>query len=497
MHGLHWTGVDRVCTFVPDLSFLHMMTRQLLETEQKALEINLDDSIYGTFAEIGAGQEVARYFFQVGAAAGTIAKTMSAYDKVYSDHIYGPEPSGRYVCESRLYKMLDHEYSLMDSRLRRIRPDTNFFVFADTVAAVNYQRTIKGDGWLGLRFQLHPDGGPNDLILHAKMLDNDNHLQQQAIGILGVNMIFACFRYNEDPETMLISLLDSLRGRVQIDMVRLAGPAFENVDNRLLSLKLVQHGLTDVAMFNAEGRNIHPSEFLYRKAVLVVRGSFRPPTLVNLDMIKTAYDQFRAQPDVDPSNTFVLTEITLDNLRNTAGLDEKDFLDRASLLCALGQTVVVSNCEQHQKLVRYLADYRISKLGIVLGVRVLLELISEQYYQNMDGQLLEAFGRMFAKAVKIYVYPAMQEGSAELMTSRNMPVPEGVKFLYQHLLDNEQILDVKGYNPDILHIYSKDVLEALQEGAAEWENMVHPKAAKLIKEACLFGYPAERLTFEY
>ena len=471
--------------------------RPILETEQKALEINLDPSIYGTFAEIGAGQEVARYFFQVGAAAGTIAKTMSAYDKIYSDQIYGVEASGRYVCESRLYKMLDHEYDLMHARLQQERPDTNFFVFADTIAAINYQKTIKGDGWLGIRFQLNGEGQANDLVLHVRMLDNDNQLQQQAVGILGVNLIYACFRYHDDPEVLLQSLMDNLRGRVEIDMVRLTGPDFEHVDNRLLSLWLVKHGLSQVAMFGPDGQNVHASEFLYKKHVLVVRGSFRPPTLVNLDMIKQSYQQFRSEPEVDPKKSYLLTEITMDNLCSTGELDEKDFLDRAELLNALGQTVVISDCEQHQKLIEYLADYRVQQLGIVLGVRILLDVINEKYYQNMDGRLLLAFGEMFTRNVRIYVYPAMQEGSEELMTAKNMPIPEGVKFLFRHLMDNRQIVDVEKFNQDNLHIYSKEVLHMLQNGIPQWENMVPEKVAGLIKEKYLFGYPVERIAFEY
>ena len=209
--------------------------RQSLETEQKALEINLDDRVYGTFAEIGAGQEVARYFFQVGAAAGTIAKTMSAYDKVYSDEIYGPEPNGRYVCESRLYKMLDHEFELMETRLKHERPNTNFFAFADTVAAMNFSKTIKGEGWLGLRFQLKPGGKTNDLVIHVKMLDNDNKLQQQAIGVLGVNLLYGVYRYSHDVEILIQSLMDSLHGRVSIDMIRLSGGNFKDIDNHLLT----------------------------------------------------------------------------------------------------------------------------------------------------------------------------------------------------------------------------------------------------------------------
>lgn len=473
------------------------MPRPILETEQKALEINLDSNIYGTFAEIGAGQEVARHFFQVGAAAGTIAKTMSAYDKVFSDQIYGSEPSGRYVCETRLYKMLDHEYELMTTRLQTERPDASFFVFADTIAAVNYSRTIKGDGWLGLRFQLKPNEEPNDIVLHVKMLDNDNQLQQQAIGILGVNLIYACYHYNTDPDRLLQSLQDNLKGRISIDMVRLTGPDFEELDNRLISLKLVQHGLTDVAMFGPDGKNVHASEFLYKKHVMVVRGSFRPATLVNIDMIRKSYEQFRKEEDVDPRKTFLLTEITWDNLCSTGDFNEKDFLDRVEVLNALGQTVVVSNCEQYQKLINYLADYKIQKLGIVIGARQVLDLVNEKYYENMDGRLLAAFGELFTRNVRLYVYPAMQEGSAELMTSDNLPLPEGVKFLYKHLLDSKQILDVENYNADILHIFSTEVLKMIKSGDSGWENQVPTKVASLIKEKCLFSYPAQTMEFEY
>ncbi|MFK8101620.1 MAG: TonB-dependent receptor [Saprospiraceae bacterium] len=473
------------------------MERQALETEQKALEINLDDRIYGTFAEIGAGQEVARYFFQVGAAAGTIAKTMSAYDKVYSDKIYGPEASGRYVCESRLYKMLDHEYDLMTSRLQNERPGCNFFVFADTISAINFQKTIKGDGWMGIRFQLDPEGEPNEIVLHVKMLDNDNKLQQQAIGTLGVNLLYACYHYHEDAEVMLQSLMDNLHGRIAIDLIRINGVNFQNLDNRWLSLMLVKHGLSDVAMFGPDGRNIHASEFLYKKQVLVVRGSYRPTTVVNLDMIKSSYNQFRNKEGVDPRKTFMLTEITLDNLCKGGDLDEQDFLDRVEILCALGQTVIVSNCGQHQKLISYLSDYRITKLGIVMGVRQILDIINRKYAENSDGNLLTGFGELFSRNVTIYVYPAMQEGSEELMTGKNLPVPKGITFLYKHLLDSKQIVDIEKFNVDNLHVYSKAVLQMLQAGETGWENMVPERVAEIIKEKCLFGFPCERLEFEY
>ncbi len=473
------------------------MARQALETEQKALEINLEEGIYGTFAEIGAGQEVARHFFQAGAAAGTIAKTMSAYDKVYSDKIYGLEASGRYVCESRLYKMLDHEYDLMHSRLQNEKPGWNFFVFADTVSALNYSKTVQGDGWLGLRFQLNPDGEPNDIVLHVKMLDNDTKLQQQAVGILGVNLVYACYHYNDDAEVMLQSLMDNLHDRVVIDMVRITGPDFKNLDNRWLSLMLVKYKLSDVAIFDPDGRNVHASEFLYKKNVLVVRGSFRPATLVNLDMIKSSWEQFKNEPDIDSRNAVLLTEITMDNLCSTGELDEKDFLDRAEVLCALGQTVVISNCEEHQKLITYLSDFKIRKLGLVVGVRQILEIINDKYQRNRDGRLLTSFGELFTRNIKMYVYPSMQEGSEELMNSVNLPVPEGIKFLYQHLIDSGQIVDIIGFHAENLHIFSKNVLDLLQADDNNWNEMVPEKVGALIKEKCLFGFPSQKLEFEY
>ncbi len=471
--------------------------RQLLETDQKALEINLNTKVYGTFAEIGAGQEVARYFFQVGAAAGTIAKTMSAYDKVYSDQIYGVEPTGRYVCESRIHKMMDHEYELMVDRLRHDRPDTNFFVFADTIAAINYSRTIPGNGWMGLRFQLDPASSKhNDLLLHVRMLDNDNQLQQQAIGILGVNMIYAVYHYYDDPETLVLSLLDGLKGRISIDMIVLEGQNF-TVDNRLLSLWLVKHGLTNITMFDPRGRSIHPSEFLYRKSVMVVRGSFRPITLVNEDMLKAGYHQFRESEGIEPTKSFLLTELTLDNLQASAELNERDFLHRATLLNELGQTVVISNYGRYSDLINYLSLYKVNPVGIVLGVNELLQMISQRYHDNQDGRLLAAFGEIFTRNVKLYVYPAQQEGSEDLMTAQNVPIPEGVKFLYKHLLDSGQIVDIHNFHPENLHIYSTNVLHMIKSGEEGWEKLVPDKVARLIKEENLFEYPSEKLSFEY
>lgn len=463
------------------------MTRRILETEQKALEINLDERIYGAFAEIGAGQEVARHFFQVGAAAGTIAKTMSAYDKTVSDQIYGPEDKGRYVCESRLYKMLDHEYELLQERLRAERPHQNFFAFADTVTAINYQKTIKGSGWLGLRFQLNPEAPPNDVVLHVRLLDNDNRLQQQAVGILGVNLIYACFRFHQHPESLLVSLMDNLRDRVAIDMVRLNGPDFQGVDNRLVCLWAVKNHLTEVTIFGPGGMPLHASEFLYKKSILIARGSYRPLTRVQQDMIRCAYRQFCAEPDVDPEKAYFLTEITLDNLRADGELDERDFLDRVEILGALGQTVVLSNCVQHKKLIAYFRDYKVPRIGLAMGARKLQNIIRETYEHNPDN-LLGAFGELFLRNVRFYVYPARESHSGALLTAQNIRVPREIHFLYQHLLDHRNIVDVEDFDPDILHIYHKEVLEMIRHGKPGWEEKVPENVAEMIKQKRLFGY---------
>lgn len=468
----------------------NMIHRQVLDTDQKALEINLDSRIYGTFAEIGAGQEVARIFFKVGAAAGTIAKTMSAYDKTFSDKIYGPEKSGRYVCESRLYKMLDHEYHLLDSRLKKERPENLFFVFADTIAALNYQRTVIGHGWLGVRFQLHPKKRPNDFVVHVKMLDNDAQLQQSAIGILGVNMIYACFNHYQDQKALIDSLLDGIRERVQVDLIRLSGPDFENIDSRLICLDMVRLGLTEVAMFDETGQNIHASEFLYRKSLMVVRGHFRPPTLVTDDVFKVAFEQFQADPDVNRNDAELMAELTLDYLAWNGDVDEKDFLDRADLLGASNKKVIVSSCTNHISLIQYLDDFKIPHLGLVIGVRELSQLITEKYMQHKDDMLLAEFGQLFTKKIKVYAYPALSDDLQSLITIENIPVPPGISFLVKFLIENGFIVPVENYNKEILPIIPNNILNMINSGERGWEDFMPEKLVKKIKEKNLFGYSA-------
>ncbi len=470
---------------------LETKKRKYLQPEQKALNINLNKKVYGTFAEIGAGQEVARNFFQAGAAAGTIAKTMSAYDKTYSDAIYGVEKSGRYVCESRLYKMLDHEYSLLVERLDDERPETCFFAFADTVAAINYKRTIKGHGWIGLRFQLTPNGPPNDLIIHVKLKDQNTHLQQEAIGVLGVNMLYAVYKYHDDMNEFVASLVDGISGRLSVDMLRLEGPDFDHVDNRLLSLYLVKHDLTDVAIFSNHKRSIHASEFLWKKDLLVVRGHYKPFTNVTMDVYKSGMEQFIKEPDVTDSNSAVIAEITMEYLReNGDDIDEKDFLDRTEAICALGYNVIISDCNNHQALINYLAEENIGKLGLVVGVRELSAIIEEKYHNNQDGRLLVAFGELFNRNINVYVYPAIIDDKG-LVTARTLIVPEGIHFLYKHLIDCKQIVEIENYDGELLKIFPWNVLEEIKQGVPAWENSVPKLLAPVIKEKSLFDYASQ------
>ena len=474
------------------------MSRQILETEQKALETNLDNTIYVSFAEIGVGQEVAGFFFDVGASSGTIAKSMSAYDKLVSDDIYGNEQSGRYVCESRLHKMLNYEYNLTVDRLSVERPNSLFFAFADTIETLNYHKTNKGQGWLGIRFQATPHGEANELILHVELLDKSTRLQQIAVGRLGVNMVYACFNYEDNYQWILDSLMDNLHDRIQIDFVRLSGPYFKSIDNRLVALELVKKGMTPVAIINKKGEPMHASEFVYKKDVLTVRGGYQPVTNRTQDRLATATKQFHADSSPKSRGVEVMTELTIRKLAKMTGkVNDQDFLDRVDLLNHLGQKVMITNCDRYMELIKYLMDYRVARLGLVMEARELLDLISSKYNRNKDGRLLASFGEVFTRGVQVYAYPAQREGSGELITSKNMPVPEGIQYLYKHILDTQKVIDIQGVDKRFLHIYSMEVLRMIQNDDDGWQELVPPKVAKYIQNKSLFGFPCQSLEFEY
>lgn len=461
----------------------------VLSPTQKALQINLDPTIYGTFAEIGAGQEVVRHFFRAGGASGTIAKTMSAYDKDFSDAIYGKETSGRYVCESRLKKMLSQEYGLIETRLNRKQyPTTRYFTFANTITTINFTKTTKGHGWMGCRFQIDPKKEANEVIFHVRLNDPEAKLQQESIGILGTNLIYACFNLYHEPKDLLTSLYDNLsRDNLEIDMIHMEGPDFENVDNRLLSLTLVKEGMTDAVIFGPDGMNQQPSDVLYKKNILTIRGSFRPVTKVNLDMMQNGYEAFVEENRVEKDNILLLFEITLSNLKMEGDIDEKDFLDRADLLCSLGHTVLISNYRKYYKLIEYFSNYTKARMGLIIGVNNLLEIFDEKYYRNLNGGILEAFGILFTRDLKIYLYPYKASEKDKQLNSANIPIHPRLRPLYNYLLTNKRVKDLN-YNEDVLQIFSRDVLNKIKNRTEGWEPLVPNGVDEIIKSKKLFGF---------
>lgn len=455
----------------------------------KTLRINLNQNIYGTFAEIGAGQETARHFFRAGGASGTIAKAMSAYDKAFSDAIYGIEEDGRYVTQSRLKKMLAHEMRLVEERIsRESNPNYMFFTYANTVATIDFSKRYKGHGWVGIRFQLRPDQKEYDeIILHVRFKQNEARLQQETLGILGVNLIYGAFFKHDRPKKLLKYLYDHIdKDTVEIDMINFTGPNFEDVDNRLMSLQLIRNDMTDAVMFGPDGNNLLPASVLYKKNILALRGSFRPVTKVNMDMFQKSYDIFIREQTVEYENTIVVFEITLSNLKASGEIDEQDFLDRAELLSSLGHMVLISKFQEYYKLVEYFNNYTKSRIGLTMGINNLVDVFDEKYYRHLSGGILEAFGKLFFKDLKVYLYPMKDKDTGQIMTSNNVKVHPRMKELYKFFKYNGKVMDIIDYDPDIMDIFSREVLKKMTEGEEGWEEMLPEGIAEMIKEKQLF-----------
>src|SRR4051812_31208089 len=456
-------------------------------TNKKAFQINLDAEKYGTFAEIGAGQEVARRFFHVGGASGTVAKTMSAYDMTFSDAIYGT--ADRYVSRNRLQTMLDHEYDLLVERLdAKLGSERTFFVFADTVAARSFKQHNEAHGWLGVRFQPAPRSEPSQIIIHVRMLDEANVEQQEALGVIGVNLLHGAF-YEAKPERVISSLQENLApGKIQVDLIKFSGPAFAKIDNRLMSLQLVSQGLTDAVMFTADGEMVQPSEILYKKAILIERGSFRPVTKATNDMLDGARRQFLKETGTSEKDLVVLMEMTLENLLSEGQLNHGDFLARVDILGALGRTVLISKFGEYYRLAGYLSRYTTRMVGLVMGVPSLMEIFDEKYYLNLEGGILEALGRMFKGDLKLFVYPTIDEASGKIVTATELQVAANLRSLYQYLIDTRFIEEIAHFHPEYLRIHPPEALVKLQSGDPGWEQMVPPEVVKIIKEREFFGY---------
>ena len=460
-----------------------------LTTKEKALQLNLDPRIYGTIAEIGAGQEVAGHFFKAGGASGSIAKTMSAYDMTFSDAIYGK--TKRYVSEEKLMKMLDKEYSLLTRRLTPRAKKSNFFAFANTVETLNYRKSNDGHGWIGLRFQLHPGASYNDCIVHINLKDNDTLWQQQVLGMVGVNMIHSCY-HSTDAEEIMNSLGDNIsRDRFEIDMFRIEGPDFHHVDHRVMTLKLVKNGLTHAAMFDPKGNVLQASQALYKKNVVVLRGRFRPVTTVHVDMMISGMRAFRREDGVTRDDMMTLTELTINDLSTQGDIDEADFLDRVDCLCSLGQNVMISNYQEHYKIAAYLSKFtRKRKLAIIVGLNNLSRIFDESYYESLSGGILESFSRLFSSNVRLYVYPGKDTDGTISDAGDFKPAPHLVH-LYQYLVENNKIKGLPDARIEHLHIISDDVAEMISNNEPGWEKNIPQKVAQLIKAQHMFNYPFE------
>lgn len=449
-------------------------------TTKKALQINLDESIYGTFAEIGAGQEVARHFFQAGRASHTVAKSISAYDMTFSDAIYGKDK--RYVCESRLLKMLDHEMSLLTERLGPKRgQNTRFFSLANTVATQSSEDdSTKSHGWMGIRFQATPGGPLNDIILHVKLWDRFRLQQQEALGVLGVNLIHMAFFPPDEAKKRISMLIENLNTqRIEVNMIRFTGDAHQHLDDRLMSLELVKQGLTEAVMFGSKGEVQHVSDELYGKPVLVQRGTYRPVTNVNADIMKLGMQQMKAE------NPLLIFEITMKSLMEKGELDAQDFLDRVDVLSTLGHRVLISNFDLFYQLKFFLRQATQETIGVVLGASHLEKLFEESYYSKLKGGILEGFSRLFDAKTKILVYPF--KTANECRTASTFHPHPKLEHLYQYFRKNEQIVDMTQCDDVNTSLHSQDVRTMLQAGDAKWEELV-PKAARdLIKKRRLFG----------
>jgi hypothetical protein len=386
-----------------------MPSPQKFDTHHKALTLNLDPSTFGSFAEIGAGQEVARWFLLVGGASGTVAKTISAYDKEVSDDLYGS--GSRYVSKERLDAMLGNEWTQLLTQLSKTRgPQTRFFCFVDTISARNFAGTNESHGWIGLRFQLQPGGPPNDVLLHINLRDPSNVLQQQAVGILGVNLIYAVFYELQTRESFLAGLTqDVVAERIEIDYVDLRGPAFEGWDRRVLQVDLVRAGLAEAVFFPAKGSVVPPNEVLHKKAVVLAPGYFGHSdpahSHVHLRLLTSGIQELHGdlgELKSTPAGFFCLNLAPL--TPDEPAPEAPDLLRRIDALVAAGGDVLLFRKPELYNMTALVNRYTQAPVRFVAGLSLLIRAF-EDIYGNLEGRLLEALARLFAENVRIYVYP--------------------------------------------------------------------------------------------
>ncbi len=459
-------------------------------TLDKALRMNLDSKKYGTIVEIGAGQEVARQFFRAGAAAGSIAKTMSAYDMKFSDAIYGIQKDKRYVSKARVKAMIEKEFSLVIERVGTSRSKTTrYFAYGATVAAKSYQSENECHAWCGIRTQMYPGAEPSEIVIHIRMLDRDVDRQQSSLGVLGVNLIYAGYYYFEDPKRAIDSLTDNLeQGQIEIDSIEFNGPYFEEVDNRAINLHLIRSWKTRAIMFKPNGKVVVPAEMLYKKNVLTIRGSFRPVTKLNVDMIEQGLKSFTEMKGVTQDNSIALAEISLnDTSGNDLQAAETDIIDRVQLLNTLGYSVMISDYTRYFTLRAYFRQFTKLQIGIVLGIVNIRQIFDESNYRGVEGGILEGFGKLFPDHTHLLVYPEIDQ-SGELQDYTNVVLPDNLQYLYKHLLENNFIFGIEPGDHGLFNIFSRQILNQLPHGRGDWEQYLPEGVADLIVKHKLLGF---------
>lgn len=467
------------------------MAEAATRTMEKALAINLDSLKYGTVVEIGAGQEVARWFFQAGAAAGTIAKTMSAYDMNFSDEIYGAERDRRYVARPRLERMLAREYDLIISRIKDRRPeDSTFFAFANTVAARGFKQDSECHGWLGIQFQSTPKSPPDNIVLHVRLLDDTNLEQQEALGILGVNLIYGAFFLADTPERLVRSLMDSLKwGRIEIDLVEFSGPTLGAIDNYLMALELVKASLVPAVMFDSDGDVVIPAEAFYKRRVLAMRGEFKPVLHADMDMFERAREQFLSTFGAGKKPPVFLAEMTMAHLANDGEIDTSEFLSRVDMLTAMGFHVLISEYFRYFRVRQYLARHTREPVAIVTDVEGFSDVMREDYYEGLSGGILEALGKLFPPVTTVYVCPSLADGS--VATLDTMPIADHLRPILAYLRERGNVVSLGGFDPARLKRNAPQVLEDLRSGGNAWREGVPPEVQNVIVEEALFGYQGD------
>lgn len=452
-------------------------------TLEKALDINVDPLFYGSFAEIGAGQEVARQFFQAGRASQTVALTISAYDMTFSDIIYGREKNGRYVCLSRLEKMLDKEYAKLIERLSENRGSkTCFFSFADTVATSSEGAKKSCHGWLGVRFQTKPNSEPQTVMLHVRMLDKHRLQQQETLSKLGVNLIHSCLFEHKNPDDFLSGLFDSIKkDALAIDVIEFFGDAFKKYDQILFNLKLVDHGWAEAILVDEHGRLQNPGDYLFGKSLLIQRGFFNPITNTHLDIYKRGIEHFKKEFSLKTSDVIGLFEFTLDNRIKNRHVEPEDAVKRVQMATKLQVPTLVTKFTLFYQLKEFIRLSTPKPLGIVIGATHLEKLFDESFYFDLSGGLLEGLSKLLGRFTRLYIYPH-KTNEICLLTKSFFPKPD-VKNIYNHFIENKMIQDIAGCEEIDIFVHSDDVNKLIKKKDSAWKKLVpesiHALVAKL------------------